>query len=275
MPSLTCLTLAALGGLAILPGAAASKQTLLKTDDYVCEHPPYKPRIVSKSPLVIYLENFITPSERAYLLDLGKSTFTPSGITNRRGNANTDTTSIRTSHSTNLPPTDPVVSCIESRALRFQGLPTTTAARSRLEPLQLVKYEPTQHFHFHTDWFTSPSDAAPEAGGNRATSFFAYVHVEKGTTGGGTNFPRLTLEADEEEEWCEEGLVDCDAEREEGVTFRPVEGNAVFWVNLDQQGRGDERTLHAGLPVVTGGKVGMNIWTREGDVGEEIRGGVV
>ncbi|KAL2270657.1 hypothetical protein VTJ83DRAFT_28 [Remersonia thermophila] len=274
MPSLASLTLAALGGLAATPQIVAAKQTVLKTDEYVCEHPPYKPRIVSHSPLVIYLENFITPFERAYLLDLGKSTFAPSGITNRASN---DASAIRTSRSTNLAPSDPVVSCIETRALRFQGLPA--AARGRIEPLQLVKYEPTQHFHFHTDWFTSPSDAGPEVGGNRATSFFAYVKVEEGTTGGGTNFPRLTLEAGAEEEWCDEGWVDCDAPREEGVTFRPVEGNAVFWVNLldGQAGstrRGDERTLHAGLPVVTGGKVGMNIWTREGSVGEEIRGGV-
>jgi prolyl 4-hydroxylase len=72
MPSLTSITLAALGGLAVIPGATASQQTVLKKpDNYVCEHPPYKPRLVSKSPLVIYLENFITPWERTYLLALG------------------------------------------------------------------------------------------------------------------------------------------------------------------------------------------------------------
>lgn len=32
------------------------------------------------------------------------------------------------------------------------------------------------------------------------------------------------------------------------------------------------RTLHAGLPVTSGNKVGMNIWTRQGVVPEELRG---
>jgi prolyl 4-hydroxylase len=157
------------------------------------------------------------------------------------------------------------VACIETRALLFQGYDTP---RSHLEPLQLVKYAPTEHYHFHTDWFTSPGSE----GNNRVTSFFAYVHVANGTTGGGTNFPRLG-EVPAEGRWCDEGILDCDAEWEKGATFRPVEGNAVFWVNLlppdGKGGRvGDERTLHAGLPVTGGGKIGLNIWTREGPVAE-------
>ncbi len=193
------------------------------------------------------------------------STFTRSGTTS----FNTSTPH-RTSQSTTLPPSDPVVQCIESRALSFQD-PSTP--RSHLEPLQLVKYAPTEHYHFHTDWFTSAAHASPEVGGNRVTSFFVYVQVEEGTVGGGTNFPRVDAPTGGDGWWCSQGIVDCDEEWESGVTFRPAEGNAVFWANLDEDGRGDERVLHAGLPVVSGGKVGMNIWTREGPVGEGVRGG--
>lgn len=32
------------------------------------------------------------------------------------------------------------------------------------------------------------------------------------------------------------------------------------------------RTLHAGLPVTSGNKVGMNIWSRQGVVSEDLRG---
>lgn len=102
------------------------------------------------------------------------------------------------------------------------------------------------------------------------SSFFAYVRVANGTLGGGTNFPRLV--GVDAEGWCESGVVDCDGEWEGGVTFRPVEGNAVFWENLGDRGEGDERTMHAGLPLVGGEKVGMNIWTREGALGEGVRG---
>jgi prolyl 4-hydroxylase len=45
------------------------------------------------------------------------------------------------------------------------------------------------------------------------------------------------------------------------LTFRAIEGSAVFWKNLDEKGRGDRRTLHAGLPVQNGTKIGLNIWT--------------
>ncbi len=80
------------------------------------------------------------------------------------------------------------------------------------------------------------------------------------------------LDAPWDERWCE--FVDCDEEYERGVTFRPVEGNVVYWQNVlgDGSGNGDYATLHAGLPVTSGWKVGMNIWTREAPLGEEIRG---
>lgn len=82
-------------------------------------------------------------------------------------------------------------------------------------------------------------------------------------TGGGTNFP--LLDAPKTHEWCE--FIDCDEPWENGVTFRPIAGNAIFWMNMidDGTGRfvGDERVLHAGLPLTTGRKVGMNVWTRE------------
>lgn len=34
---------------------------------------------------------------------------------------------------------------------------------------------------------------------------------------------------------------------------------------------GDQRTLHAGLPVQRGSKLGMNIWTREWDMDDKYR----
>jgi len=47
------------------------------------------------------------------------------------------------------------------------------------------------------------------------------------------------------------------------VEVQAKEGTAVFWHNLDPDGNTDDRTLHAGAPVVAGTKIGLNIWTRE------------
>jgi len=89
------------------------------------------------------------------------------------------------------------------------------------------------------------------------------VYVEANCTGGGTNFPRL--EKPKGEEWCK--VVECDGEesgdreRLEGVTFKPIAGNAVFWENFRKDGSPVVESWHAGLPVKEGVKVGLNIWS--------------
>lgn len=149
--------------------------------------------------------------------------------------------------------------------MEFQGLSTD---RSVIENLQLVKYGLGEQYHFHTDWFTNPQDANAWLGGNRHSSFFAYVAVSDDITGGGTNFPMLDAPMDSK--WCH--LIDCDEMWDSGVTFRPIAGNAVFWQNLNADGSGDSRVLHAGLPVTNGTKVGMNIWTRQGMLPADMKG---
>ncbi|CAK7211564.1 hypothetical protein SBRCBS47491_001167 [Sporothrix bragantina] len=258
----------------------AATRSVLTTGDAVCQHPPYEVRVVSSSPLVVYLEGFITPEECAHLKTVTEDTFAHSAVAERGTADGRAIHSVRTSQSTNVP-RDSVVRCIEDRALAFQGLLDGQKDRQRLEPLQLVKYGTGQQYHYHTDWFTDPVHATAALGGNRASSFFAYVHVSQANTtqktqklrGGGTNFPQL--DSPLAPAWCE--FLDCDEPWERGVTFRPLQGNAVYWENLlpagpSQYREGDHRTLHAGLPVVGGEKIGMNIWTREGTVPAGTRG---
>jgi prolyl 4-hydroxylase len=161
-------------------------------------------------------------------------------------------------------PRDAVTQCISDRALRFQGFDTPL---SHLEPLQLVRYQLNETYHLHTDWFTSPLQTTSDHGGNRLTSFFAYVLASGDITGGGTTFP--LLKAPRDECWCQ--YIDCDVPTDEGVTFLPIPGNAVFWVNM-VNGRGDQRVLHSGDVLTSGTKVGLNIWTREGPLSPSLRG---
>ncbi|KAI3323981.1 2OG-Fe(II) oxygenase superfamily protein [Xylariaceae sp. AK1471] len=238
---------------------STAQETLVSST--TCQHPAYQSYIVSRSPLVIYLDGFLTSEEQTHLKAITKDTFSRSAVADNAGVQGQRQT--RTSQSTNVA-RDDVVRCIEERALLFQGFDTP---RTYLEPLQLVKYGRGEHYHFHTDWFTNTAHASSAMGGNRQSSFFAYVSAEN-ITGGGTNFPMVAPPHDTR--WC--GFIDCDEAWENGVTFRPVVGNAVFWSNMLDDGTGDQRTLHAGLPVTTGSKIGMNIWTRQGPLGEDIRG---
>lgn len=113
--------------------------------------------------------------------------------------------------------------------------------------------------------------------------------------GGGTEFPKIWMGRGQRRELCERGWIVCDdssdsgasdgehgehvkhsehsehgkhdppedgeEEETEGVTFLPIPGNALYWENLREDGSGIEETIHAGLPVTSGVKVGMNIWT--------------
>ena len=99
------------------------------------------------------------------------------------------------------------------------------------------------------------------------------VYLGADCEGGGTNFPRLEMPAmlagtgKGEGGWCE--FIDCDGGvGVEGVTFKPKKGAAVFWMNFDESGRGYKETIHAGMPVTKGVKIGLNIWSwfQEGHV---------
>jgi prolyl 4-hydroxylase len=68
-------------------------------------------------------------------------------------------------------------------------------------------------------------------------------------------------------EWCR--FLECEDGQKgkgkevmpEGITFKPIKGNAVFWENLRPDGSGYPETWHAAFPVMEGTKVGLNIWS--------------
>lgn len=229
------------------------------TKNSTCPQHLYSVQIFSEDPLVIYIPGFLTESEAQYLESISTGRFSSSQISDESGQQHLAST--RTSRSTSLH-SDEVVRCIEERALQFQGY---DIPRTHLEPLQAVQYSLGETYAPHTDWFTSPLQTTPEYGGNRLSSFFVYISTSDDIVGGGTQFP--LLDAPKDERWCQ--FVNCDAGWDDGVTFRPIAKNAVYWKNLrgggkDGKGRvGDRRTLHSGLPVQRGKKLGMNIWTRE------------
>ena len=111
----------------------------------------------------------------------------------------------------------------------------------------------------HYDWLP-PTVPSMKWAGNRQSSFFVYLQVD--CKGGTTVFPEIPRPP---------AIALCDALKcqiETGgevnwMEIKPAVGRAVFWYNLDVRGQGDPKTLHAGMPVFNGTKVGMNIWTRE------------
>lgn len=135
--------------------------------------------------------------------------------------------------------------CVIDRAAEFQGF----VPENTIEPLQATRYEPGQQYAPHFDW-------SGEDTNGRVTTFFAIL--EASCQNCSTKFPHLSFDWESEDERiCQ--YIDCG---KDSVAIQAIAGSAIFWRNLHESGQGDERTLHAGLQVTNGTKVGLNIWTR-------------
>lgn len=236
---------------------------------FVCAPSAYHTEIVSLDPLLIYIHGFLHADEIDSLLTTAEPLFKPSTVTKYGRNVGTPD---RTSSSAGLPLRDPTVQCVLARARDFMG--TMMRGEDEMGPPQLVRYTAGQQFRIHHDWYDTPQRAydGSRRTFNRVASFFAIL--EDDCTDGETYFPyvgggpplhgghRRSVEHSQSWSLKESGPIWREPE-DGGVAFRPVKGNALFWVNLHANGTGDERTLHSGLPVRDGMKTAMNIWPRQ------------
>ncbi|KAF2134282.1 hypothetical protein P153DRAFT_108810 [Dothidotthia symphoricarpi CBS 119687] len=225
--------------------------------------------VLRRDPLVVYIEGFLSAEEAGHVVGLSEPLFTPS--TTWTGHAEYLNKTIRNSEKAPLP-RDDVVKCIEDRARRFQGWRPWMF----IEKLWTQRYGAGGHYTYHYDWSTGTQKSG------RVSSFMVYVAAN--CTGGGTHFPRL--ERPRGREWCR--FIECEEEMDgveeqgvagtnatsqsgksegkevdlrQGVIFKPVARNAVFWENMRSDGTGYLESWHAGLPVKSGVKVGLNVWS--------------
>lgn len=152
---------------------------------------------------------------------------------------------------------DNTVRCLEDRVRAFQGW----RPHLHVERMWAQRYNTSGHYRHHYDWLGSLA-----RGGDRLSTFMVYLNAN--CTGGGTNFPRLRMPPGKL--WCR--FLECDetamgatgaaaSSAPEGITFKPIKGNAIFWENLRPDGTGYPETWHAAFPVTSGTKVGLNIWS--------------
>lgn len=121
---------------------------------------------------------------------------------------------------------------------------------AHVEPAQVVRYLPGQRYRPHHDYFDPAGAnfaAKTASGGQRAVTVLAYL--VQPDAGGKTSFPKL------------------------GLGFDPKVGDALCWWNVNDAGREDPATLHAGEPVLEGEKWALNLWFRERPRGETGEGG--
>jgi prolyl 4-hydroxylase len=142
---------------------------------------------------------------------------------------------VRTSFSCNLDVNDPLVADIETRIAALLGID-----RSWGEPLQGQRYDVTQCFKEHADFFyvDQPYWTQYEPHGGQRT-WTAMIYLNEPARGGATGFKFLEL------------------------SVAPLLGRMLIWNNMALDGSPNPWTLHEGQPVLEGIKYIVTKWYRE------------
>ena len=181
--------------------------------------------ILSEDPPVRLVPGLFSAAECAYLLELAAPALRPSRIVDpATGRAKPDP--VRTSDGMNFGPAqeDAAVGALNRRIAAATG-----TAYECGEPLHVLRYSPGQEYRPHLD-------ALPGVANQRRWT--ALVYLNGGYEGGETRFDEI------------------------GLTAKGKPGDALIFRNVDEKGRGDPRTRHAGAPVTGGVKWLASRWIR-------------
>lgn len=178
-----------------------------------------------EEPLVVLLGNVLNGDEcdELILLSQGKIRRSKTGATR-------EVNDIRTSSGAFLEEDEhPLIAAVEERIAAIMNIPNEHG-----EGLHILRYQPGQEYKAHLDYFAPASKAAAN---NRISTLVIYLNdVEEG---GDTVFPELHL------------------------SISPRKGMAVYFEYFYQDPELNERTIHAGTPVITGEKWVATQWMRK------------
>ena len=219
-----------------------------------CHGRVLKVRQISRHPRVAVISNFLTREEAADIVAAAAPELHPSLVVRRRPERDVrrddsrqpsvdaapaavpgERSEGRTSWNCRVSSTHAAVRGAIQRASYLCGL-----LPSHVEPAQVVRYLPGQLYRPHHDYFDPAGAnfaAKTASGGQRAVTVLAYLVQPE--SGGKTSFPKLSL------------------------GFDPKVGDALCWWNVNDAGKEDPATLHAGEPVLQGEKWALNLWFRE------------
>lgn len=198
----------------------------------------FKPVISLNSPRLMVFDDFLTETECDTLVMESKAKMEDSTVIDPITGKFVKHPE-RTSRGTHFEhQSSDVVIAIENRVTEVFGFAT-----KQQEAIQILQYAMGGEYKAHFDFF-SPSDASSQAliaeGGQRLATLIMYLNTPK--DGGSTDLPNL------------------------GLSIRAKKGSALYFENVTQQGEVDDRTLHAGMPVIAGEKWIATKWLRERDL---------
>jgi prolyl 4-hydroxylase len=237
------------GGQFIWPGIKIGHKTVVKD---VYEKGDVTIETLSMIPLVFGVDDFLKDEEIDVILDLSMEHLAPSGVTLNDGHENRPATDWRTSTTYFLSSSrHELVRDIDRRTADITKVPI-----SHQEDVQVLRYEETQKYDQHTDYFPAENHQnSPEVlemieygYKNRMITVFWYMSdVAKG---GHTIFPRAGGQPQPH------AMNDCT----KGLKVPPMKRKVIIFYSMLPTGEGDPMSLHGGCPVEEGTKYSGNKW---------------
>ncbi|TRW98993.1 2OG-Fe(II) oxygenase [Candidatus Methylobacter oryzae] len=214
------------------------KRPLIDTATNFVQLPDCRPQILFtlSNPYIVLIDNVLSISECDAIVLLAKQKGLNGSTVVDYDSGASVVHDARTSSGTSFERSEnQFITALETRLSTLSNWPLEKA-----EPIQVLQYRDGQQYKPHHDYFdvTKPGSASHLIrGGQRVGTFVVYLtDVEQG---GSTIFPNL------------------------GVEVRPRKGAAVFFSDVDEQGKPNPETLHGGAPVITGTKIVATYWQRE------------
>lgn len=191
-------------------------------------------RYVSESPRVGVIERFLAPDTCEWLIARARPKLEPAKV--YEPSSGIYSSAVRTNSEVHIGTfaSDLIVMLLQHR---IAGL--TRLKLAGMEACTILHYAPGEEFKPHADYFDTTSDENARiiaADGQRVLTFL--ICLNEGFTGGETEFPHLR--------W----------------RFRGRKGDALWFVNITPDFAPDPRTLHAGLPPLSGEKWMFSQWIR-------------
>lgn len=175
------------------------------------------------TPLVELHEDFLNSTDCQRLISLPLKFNRSQGWDN-----STDTPHLHDSRTSETAFAGDLTPKLRQKIANYFNVPVET-----IEPLQFQRYGPNQQYRAHHDYFSTGKNLE----NNRIWTFIIYLNED--FTGGATEFPLLNI----------------------GV--RPRAGSGVFFKYDYDDTEINNKTLHAGTPVMTGSKTIVTAWFRK------------
>ncbi|XP_028762378.1 prolyl 4-hydroxylase 1-like [Neltuma alba] len=204
-----------------------------------------KPEVLSWSPRIILLRNFLSMEECEYLKALGYPRLQSSRVIDGKTGKSVDSKG-RTSSGMFLSSKErlhPMVQEIERRISIYAQVPVENG-----EPLQILRYEENQFYETHFDYFSDTHNF--KNGGQRIATMLMYLSDD--AEGGETYFPKGGS-----------GECNCGGKIVEGLSVKPIKGNAVLFWSMGLSGQSDRNSVHKACEVLSGTKWSAVKWMRQ------------